>query len=217
MRRPAVVVLLAAGALALAGCGGGSLGDWKAGPATTGDVGPGPTTTETSASDSALATCLVGTWSLDENALTSIAQQGFLESLSESEDMTATLDSLTADQTLTFVDDETFSSQTQMTAAFTFTYQGQTIPASLTIEASSSGTWRTSGEKLAITTTNDEGTMHIETAGQPDDQNLDSGDLVLLPSSLDSVACRHDTLIYDSANLGQIAPGAPDNVVYTRQ
>ena len=216
MRRPAVVVLLAAGALALAGCGGGSLGDWKAGPGTTGDD-PGPTTTETSASDSALATCLEGTWSLDEAALTSLVQQGFVESLSESDGLDASLDSLTADQTVTFVADETFTSQTQMTAALTITYQGQSFPANMTIEASSSGTWRTSGDKMAITTTDDQGTMHTDAAGQSDDQDLDSGDLVLLPSWLDSVACRLDTLTYDSVDLTQLAPGAPANVVYTRQ
>lgn len=216
MRRPAVFVFLTAAALALAGCGGGGSSSWS--PAARTDDGtdtptPGRTT-------SGLASCLEGTWELDEAVLTTLFQAGFVESLAgaETEGMEAEITSLTASQTVTFADDETFTSATQMDGGIAFTYQGQTIAADMTIEAWASGTWTVDDDELAVTALDGGGTMTMQAAGQTQTDDLgDAGDIVMLPTTLEPVTCRGNTLTIDGAGLSTFVPDAPEDIVFARQ
>ena len=217
MRRPAVLVLLTAAALALAGCSvstGGSSG-WTQKPGAS-DKG---TPTSSPITDD-LASCLEGTWELDETVLPAVFQAVFAAGLVGAEEgVDVGVDSMTASQTVTFVDDETFASATQMTGSITATFQGQSIAMDMTIDASASGTWRTSNDKMAIVALDGEGTMTMTTLGQTETEDLgsDAGDVVMLPTTLEPVTCHGNTLTWDGTGMSLFIPDAPDTVVFTRR
>ncbi len=212
MRRPVVFVFLTVSALALMGCDSGSSGSWgKSGESSGGSE-------RTTTSDD-LAGCLEGTWELDEAVLTSVFKAGFVEGMSETDGVQADIDTLTASQTVTFDSDETFTSATTMNGSLTATAQGQQLPIDMVIEATSSGTWETDGDKLAITTLEGGGTWTITLMDQTqtDDLGQDAGDVVMLPSTAEAVTCAGDKLTLDATGMSMLVPDAPDEIVFTRQ
>lgn len=213
MRRPAVLVFVTAAALALVGCDGSSSGSWS--PGATGDS----TSTSGTTAAADLAGCLEGTWDLDEAVLTSVFRAGFLEGISETEGAAAEIASLTASQAVTFVDDETFTSETRMTGAISATFSGQTVAMDMVIEASSSGTWQVDGDEMAISTLEGAGTMTVTALGQTQTDALGSeaGDVVMLPTTLEPVTCGGDRLTLADTGMSLYIPDAPDEIVFTRQ
>ncbi|MCL2466686.1 MAG: hypothetical protein FWF02_08545 [Micrococcales bacterium] len=213
MRRT-VLVFVTVGLLALAGCQGGGSSPWSQAP------GGDETTPVVTPTDdrNTLASCLEGTWALDEAVLTAVLVAGVLESMEDPE-MTTAVTSASASQIVTLSGDDTFTATTDMSVDFTLTYKGQTAPASIVLTASAAGTWRTSGETMAITPDGSStGTMSTTALGQTQTEDLGGEDsLIIMPTRLTEATCQGNTLTFDGQGLADEIPDAPQNVVFTRQ
>lgn len=203
MRRPVLLVsLCAVGALALAGCSKDS--GSQADPSATGD------------GSDALASCLVGSWSVDMSFLKDTWSQSLMGQGGYGQ--TVTLDSFSATQTQTLSDDKTFTAELSVAVTMTMTTSGQAVPVSVSGTGTASGTWTADHGKIQMVAEDRAGEATMSGNGTSTNVPGESalGQMVLLPPSF-PVTCSGDTMTVDATGLSATFPGAPDEVVATRQ
>jgi len=173
---------------------------------------PGDRPTPTPEID-ALAACLHGTWVLDEAVFSAMLYPVLVDYATEA-GVATTDTTITGTQTVTFDTDGTFTATTMVSGSVA----AETVR--LSLEAWTTGTWRTDGQKVAAPTVDYGGTATQVLHGESQSDDLagaDDADFAMLPRNLAPASCTDNTLTFTGVGRVLDLPDVPDDLVFTRR